>query len=168
MMSAARAPGPDWGQGLLFTQAMVDSRADDERKPEPEGEELQEVYCQVLNQGRKNTKKCQKKGQGQEERLGLFQNLQFATMWLQEVLACLHSPVLILLVPAPPPPPCELFAENGSFSFCYTDPQTWRTLSIMRGLVCVVKEDGVSYIAASVFYTLEEAAAFLGACRKYF
>lgn len=101
MMSATPDPGPDWEQGLLFTQAIVDSRADDKQKPEPEGEELQEVYCQVLNQGRKNTKKCQEKGQGQEERLGLFQNLQFATMQLQEVLACLHSLVLILL---PPPP----------------------------------------------------------------
>lgn len=29
---------------------------------------------------------------------GLFQNLQFATMLLQEVLACLHSLILILLV----------------------------------------------------------------------
>lgn len=106
MMSATRDPGPDWGQGLPFTQAMVESRADDERKPEPEGEELQEVYCQVLNQGSKNTKKCQKKGQGQEVRLGLFQNLQLATMWLQEVLACLHSLVLILLVPPTPRVSC--------------------------------------------------------------
>lgn len=38
----------------------------------------------------------------------------------------------------------------------------------MRGPVCVVKEDGVSYITASVFYTLEKAASFSRGMQEIF